>query len=193
MAASKTAPTAKFRDVAQQARQVIEDPADVRGRLEAAGEDMRSPAVRLADEGRAPRTPAQIQSEMDEQEWACRSQEHSWPQLRPGATRLPQGMRVSPAGSGNVLFEADCLHGCGRFREELTDRGLVVIDRRYGTRKGHRHVVVHRNETMTKAQMRGATYGSLKTLIRQAVKDAREEARAAAAEARETAKAGASS
>jgi hypothetical protein len=149
-------------------------------RATAPGEDLTPPRERAAREGRAPRTRAQIAAEMDPQEWACRSQEHSWPQLVPGADELPRGMRVSAAGRGQVLFESDCLHGCGRFREELTDRNFGIVWRRYGTRKGHRHTVVHQDETMTKAEMREGTYGASKALIRDAVRESRNAARAAA-------------
>ena len=144
------------------------------------GEDLRPPAVRAADEGLAPRTRAQIFSVMDPQEWACRSQEHSWAQLAPGATELPRGMRFSAAGAGQVLQEDDCLHGCGRFRESLYDRNFALVWRRYGTRPGHRHTVVHRDELMTKAEMREDTLGSNKKLIGQAVRAAKAEAKAAA-------------
>lgn len=159
---------------AREARQAV------RERLEAAGEDLRPPRERAAGEGRGPRTRAQIQSDMDPQEWACRSQEHSWPQLLPGATVLPEGMRVSAAGQGNIRFEADCLHGCGRFRVELVSRGLAIISRDYGTRPGYRHVVIHRDETMTKAAMREGTYGSNRKLIQGAVREAKAAAKAGA-------------
>lgn len=163
-----------------------------RDRLEAAGEDLTPPAERAARTLQAPRTRAQIASEMDPQEWACRSQEHSWPQLLPNATRLPAGMRLSAAGRGNVLFEEDCLHDCGRFRETLTERGFSVVWRRYGTRPGYRHVVVHRDEAMTKAEMRQETYGSNARLIREAVRQdsarQREQARQERREARAAAR-----
>ena len=149
-------------------------------RVNSPGEDLRPPRERAADEGRGPRTQAQIQSDMDPQEWACRSQEHSWPQLLPGASKLPEGMRVSPAGRGDVLFTEDCLHDCGRYRETLTERGFVLVWRRYGTRKGYRHTVIHRDETLTKAAMREGTLGSNKKLIGQAVRDARKAAGKAA-------------
>jgi hypothetical protein len=177
-----------------------EDREDLRHRLSipppgvnAPGEDLTPPAERAARDGRAPRTRAQIYNEMDPQEWACRASEHYWPQLVPGATELPPGMRVSAAGAGNVLFEADCLHGCGRYREELTERGFIVISRRYGTRPGHRHTVVHRDESMTKTEMREDVYGANKKLLEKAVKAAtaaaRQAARDQAAEARAAAKA----
>lgn len=150
---------------------------DVRARLEAAGEDLTPPRERAAEEGRGPRTRAQVFAEMDPQEWACRSQDHRWPLLLPGATRIPEGMRVSAAGQGNVLFEADCLNGCGRYREELTERGFALVWRRYGTRKGHRHTVIHRDEALTKAEMRGEVYGSNRALIREAVRASRQAAR----------------
>lgn len=149
-------------------------------RVNAPGEDLRPPRERLADEGRAPRTRAQIYNEMDPQEWACRSQEHQWAQLAPGADKLPNGMRVSAAGRGQLLFEWDCLHGCGRYREELTDRNFGIVWRRYGTRRGKRHTVVHRDESMTKAEMREDTYAGNKKLITQAVREAKAAARAAA-------------
>lgn len=134
------------------------------------GEDLTPPAERAAREGRGPRTKAQIFGEMDPQEWACRSQEHHWPQLLPGATEIPRGMRVSAAGRGNVLFEEDCLHDCGRYRETLTERGFAVVWRRYGTRKGRRHTVIHQDETLTKAEMRESTLSASKDLIRAAIR-----------------------
>jgi hypothetical protein len=170
VAAKTRPPEVRFRESTQA----------VRDRLEAAGEDLTPPRERAAREALAPRTPAQIQADMDPQEWACRSQEHSWAQLLPGATEIPDGMRVTAAGRGQVRFEMDCLHGCGRFREELTDGRFTIISRRYGTRPGHRHVVVHRDETMSKAQMREGTYGSNKKLLQQAVREARAAAREAA-------------
>jgi len=170
--------------------------ADLRHRLSipppgvnAPGEDLTPPAERAARDGLAPRTRAQILAEMDPQEWACRSQEHSWPQLVPGAARLPRGMRVSPAGSGNVLFTEDCLHDCGRYRETLTERGFIVVWRRYGTRPGRRHTVVHRDESMTKTEMREDVYTSNKKLLAQAVRDATAAAKAAAREQAARAKA----
>jgi hypothetical protein len=156
------------------------------------GEDLRPPRVRAADEGLAPRTQAQIAAVMDPQEWACRSQEHSWPQLVPGADEIPAGMRVSAAGQGNVLFEEDCLHDCGRFRETLTQQGFIVIWRRYGTRPGYRHTVVHRDETMTKGAMREYTLGSNSKLITRAVKADTAARKAREREARAAAKAAAS-
>ena len=178
-----------------------EDRSDLRHRLTGAdtpledrinrgpGEDLTPPRERAALEGTGPRTRAQIFAEMDPQEWACRSQEHSWPQLVPGADKLPPGMHVSAAGQGNVLFEEDCLHGCGRFRETLTQRGFVIIWRRYGTRPGHRHVTVHRNESMTKAEMREDTFSSSRKLIQAAVRESKAVAREAVKVAKEAAKA----
>ena len=148
-------------------------------RVNAPGEDLRPPRERAADEDRAPRTLDQIAAEMDPQEWACVSQQHWWPQLVPYATELPRGMHVSAAGGGDVLFTEDCLHDCGRFRETLTQRGFIVIWRRYGTRPGKRHVVIHRDESMTKAQMREHTMGSNKKVIAAAVREARAAAKAA--------------
>lgn len=144
------------------------------------GEDLRPPRERLADEGRAPRTRAQIQAAMDPQEWACRSAEHSWAQLVPGAVRVPEGMRVFAAAGGNVVIEWDCLHDCGRYREELCTRDLAIIERKYGTRPGYKHVVIHRDETMTKAAMREGVYDSNRKLLRQAVRDAKAAAKAGA-------------
>jgi hypothetical protein len=155
--------------------------------VNAPGEDLRPPAVRAADENLAPRTPEQIASVMDPQEWACRSQEHSWPQLVPGADEIPKGMRISAAGRGNVLFEEDCLHYCGRYRETLTQQGWVVVWRRYGTRPGYRHTVVHRDEAMTKSSMREHTLSSNEELITKAVEKSATETRAAVAAAETTA------
>lgn len=144
------------------------------------GEDLTPPAERAAREGQGPRTQAQIFAEMDPQEWTCRSTEHSWAQLGPGAIEIPPGMRVFAAAGGNVMVEWDCLHDCGRFREELCTRNLEIIERRYGTRPGRRHTVIHRDESMTKAEMRQAVYGSNKKLISQAVRISAEGAKAAA-------------
>jgi len=148
--------------------------------VNAPGEDLRPPRVRAADEGRAPRTQAQIYAAMDPQEWACRSQEHHWSQLVPGMTELPRGMRFSAAGAGQVRQEDDCLHNCGRYRETIYDRNFAVVSRTYGTRPGYRHTVIHRDEAMTKGQMRGDTLGSNKKLIKAAVRATTAEARAAA-------------
>lgn len=151
----------------------------LRERLSEAGEDLTPPRERAAREGTAPRTRAQIAAEMDPQEWACRSTEHSWAQLGPSAIEIPAGMQVRAAAGGNVLVEWDCLHDCGRYREELCTRNLEIIERRYGTRRGYRHVVIHRDEAMTKAEMREGTYASNKKLLRQAVRDAKAAAKAA--------------
>jgi hypothetical protein len=142
----------------------------VRDRLEAAGEDLTPPRERAAKERRGPRTQAQIAAEMDPQEWACRSQEHSWPQLVPNADRLPEGMRVSAAGRGQLLFTDDCLHDCGRYRETLTDRHFRPIWRRYFTRPGKRHTVIHQDEAMTKSEMRQGTLLTNRELITEAAK-----------------------
>ena len=193
-------PAARFSGAVQAARAAGDDRArpgetraDVRERLEAAGEDLTPPAERAAREELAPRTRKQIMAEMDPQEWACRSQEHSWPQLAPGAVRIPRGMRVSPAGSGNVLFEEDCLHDCGRYRLTVTERGFIVVWRRYFTRPGRRHTVVHRDESMTKTEMREDVYAANAKLLAQAVREsaaaARQAAREQAAAARSAAKA----
>jgi|ERR1051325_8579672 len=144
------------------------------------GEDLRPPAERAADEGRAPRTKAQIFSQMDPQEWACRSQEHSWPQLLPGADELPRGMRFSAAGGGAIRQEDDCLHDCGRYRETVYDRHFAVVSRTYGTRPGKRHTVIHRDEAMTKAEMREDVLSTSRKLIRQVVKETTAAAKAAA-------------
>jgi hypothetical protein len=161
--------------VAEPAREARDD---LRNRLSEAGEDLRPPRERLADEGRAPRTRAQIQAAMDPQEWACRSAEHSWAQLVPGAVKVPEGMRVFAAAGGNVVIEWDCLHDCGRYREELCTRNLEIVERKYGTRPGYKHVVIHRDETMTKAAMREGVYSSNRKLLRQAVRDAKAAAKA---------------
>lgn len=207
--AGSKAPAARFRDSVAAARENTpgepeQDRAALRERLTGAdtplenrrargpGEDLTPPAEREAAEGLAPRTQAQIASEMDPQEWACRSQEHSWPQLVPGATEVPRGMRFSAAGSGNVRQTDDCLHDCGRYRETVLANGFVVVSRTYGTRPGYRHTVVHRDESMTKAGMREHTLGSNAKLIRRAVKEATAETRAAARETKAQDKAAAS-
>jgi hypothetical protein len=139
-------------------------------RVNAPGEDLRPPRVRAAGEGLAPRTREQILAVMDAQEWACRSQEHSWPQLLAGATEPPAGMRFSAAGAGNVLQADDCLHDCGRYRETLLQNGYMIVSRTYGTRPGRRHTVVHRDEAMTKGEMRQSTLSANAKLIKAAVK-----------------------
>ena len=83
-----------------------------------------------------------------------------------------------------MLFEEDCLHGCGRYRETLTSRGFIVVDRRYGTRPGRRHTVIHRDEGMTKTEMREDVYAANKKMLARAVKDANAAAKAAGREAR---------
>lgn len=155
-------------------------------RVNAPGEDLRPPAVRAADEGLGPRTREQIFAVMDAQEWACRSQDHRWAQLVPGAKELPEGMRVSAAGAGNVMFEWDCLNGCGRYRKELCQNGYIVVSRTYGTRPGHRHTVIHRDETMTKTTMREGVYAGSSKMLDKAV---RADTAARRAEARAAAKA----
>jgi hypothetical protein len=158
-------------------------------RVNAPGEDMRPPRVRAADRGLAPRTPAQIAAVMDPQEWACRSQEHSWAQMLPGADKIQRGMRFSAAGGGNVLQVDDCLHDCGRYRETLLQNGFMIVSRTYGTRPGYRHTIVHRDEAMTKGEMRRGTLSGNSKLIKKAVREDTAARKAAAREAKAAAKA----
>jgi hypothetical protein len=152
------------------------------------GEDLTPPRERAAREGRAPRTAAQIMAEMDPEEQACRGQEHTWPTLKPNAPELPRGMSVSAAGGGCVLIREDCLNDCGRYRETLTGpRGFYDSggDRRYATRRGRRHTVIHRDEAVPKSVLRKGTFDTNAALFREAAKASSEAMKAEAKAARD--------